>query len=169
MKHSIGQFEVLSQQLAVSDPCYKMPDIILTVANGIWEAFIQHSDERVSQLIAIQNSNIDIEIDEALDDQIGVDSGQAGFFDALIFNQCSKNLYDDICDITLSEKQAGVIDQGAISSSGYGDGSYSVFVHRNKDGDIDAARIEFITDVEEDEDHNDEYYEQDDDWGTTDD
>ena len=47
--------------------------------------------------------------------------------------------------ITLSPKQAGVIKKrGVVSSSGFGDGCYDVFVSRNEDGKIVAASAIFF-------------------------
>lgn len=40
-------------------------------------------------------------------------------------------------------------DLGFVSSSGYGDGGYTCYTSKNKDGKINAIRIEFISDEDE--------------------
>ena len=53
-----------------------------------------------------------------------------------------KNAY--ACDITLSRMHAGVMPFGAVSSSGFGDGSYVCYTHEGDTGEIDFAFIVFI-------------------------
>lgn len=48
------------------------------------------------------------------------------------------------CDITLSERSAGVMPYGVVSSSGFGDGSYVCYTHKGSDGEIDFAFVIFI-------------------------
>lgn len=89
--------------------------------------------------------------------EVGVDSGQAGIFDDAKYQDCSifdgmpepKCDFGDlwfrhICDITLSEKAAGVIPFGAVSESGYGDGCYVCYTHENSRKEIDFVLIAFI-------------------------
>lgn len=88
---------------------------------------------------------------------IGVDSGQAGLFDDArykdvhVFDGWPKPAYDwgDVmynhcCALTLSERMAGVLPCGAVSSSGYGDGAYTAVVHRNQAGMADCAVLLFL-------------------------
>lgn len=60
--------------------------------------------------------------------EVGVDSGQAGFFDDAVFAVHNGGYDEAFCDkaydITLSNKKAGVMLNGVVSSSGYGDGGY---------------------------------------------
>lgn len=50
----------------------------------------------------------------------------------------------------LEKLTANPIDNlGFVSSSGYGDGGYTCYTSKNKDGKINAIRIEFISDDEE--------------------
>lgn len=92
---------------------------------------------------------------ERLDAVIGVDSGQCGLFDEAKYNDSSlfdtppehdygSRWYGHCCDLTLSKRQAGVIPCGAVSSSGYGDGSYNALYHENKDGNVDMVCILYI-------------------------
>lgn len=93
---------------------------------------------------------------------IPVDSGQAGFYDESKYEMdsavdtsvilCDVDTWDASvwykanCSITLEDPCAGVLPCGAVSSSGYGDGEYGVFVHYNDDnnGLVDAAILVFM-------------------------
>jgi hypothetical protein len=46
----------------------------------------------------------------------------------------------------------GVLPFGAVSSSGFGDGGYNLYVERDASGEVVAARIEFIVEDPEDDD-----------------
>lgn len=82
---------------------------------------------------------------------IGVDSGQAGIFsfqsyrkDELPFDTEGYNFgegwdtekgdkwYRQMCERTLGEEQWGTYDEGVVSSSGIGDGSYELLVATKK-------------------------------------
>lgn len=166
----IGQFEITSGKMRVTDPCYSKGTWcsgVFNAANGKWNAYIGVSDEgswgdRVSELVVMnedagylfnwQLTNIDV----------GVDSGQAGFFDEAKYPDGERTgeyedlntFYGQVCEMTLSRKQAGVLPFGVASSSGYGDGSYRCYVAYNNNNEVVAARIQFIDDnYEEDEDY----------------
>lgn len=103
---------------------------------------------------------------------IGVDSGQAGFFDDTAYrlnlaDKATSNtkredmpvfeaFYDKIMGITGTTEQFGVLDFGTVSSTGYGDGGYPLLVAR-EDGVVIAASIIFIDPNEEEEDDDDDY------------
>lgn len=99
---------------------------------------------------------------EYVDSNIGVDSGQAGFFDIdhfkdesvvseelkekikkLGFISPNEQWYGMSCVITLSTAGWGIIPFGAVSRSGYGDGGYSLYVKKFLD-EIVAMKIVFI-------------------------
>lgn len=97
---------------------------------------------------------------------VGVDSGQAGFFDLAAYTEAYSKpekrdeFYSQVCGLTLSEEHWGVTPFGAVSSSGYGDGGYNCYVVRratpNSDvAEIVAACIVFI-DASEEEDDSEE-------------
>lgn len=178
----VGQFNVKSGKLRISDPCYDKKTwcsgIIEDVKNGVWEAYVklEENENRVSELLvihknitktALKNSNwIEQDID------VGVDSGQCGFFDEDFYpeekTEDDDSFYGKICDITLS-RYYGTIDFGAVSSSGYGDGSYLCYTIDNKDGVI-GAKVVFIEESEIDEDDDDfEDYDNDIDYDFDDD
>ena len=48
---------------------------------------------------------------------------------------------------------AGVLEYGVVSSSGYGDGSYTAYVARNDNNQVIAVRIVFLSKYDEEEDY----------------
>lgn len=181
----IGSFELTTPRMLVTDPCYE-PDTfgmgeLNNCITGTWDAYIRLSDEgewgkRVATIIvkardtegAPSMGNIRRNMRflpsgfKELRGCIGVDSGQAGFFDAQNYQRNDSvdgvattfpfderwgdmsPWYKTCCDRTFSEEQAGVIPFGAVSSSGYGDGAYTCGYHENLDGKADMAFITFI-------------------------
>lgn len=168
----LGTFEVISGKLRVTDPCYTKDTwcsgVLDNVAIGKWSAYTEISDagswgKRVATLTVMHESISNTRNWSLTDIDVGVDSGQAGFFDESFYPEGKVGEYDDldsfygqVFQMTLSENRAGVIPFGAVSRSGYGDGSYNCFVCRNDDGLVVAAKIEFITDEEYEEDYYDE-------------
>jgi hypothetical protein len=95
---------------------------------------------------------------------IGVDSGQAGVFNYDSYKNDSvfktkSNFYIDapflsnaeegdewyghMCDRTLSEQRYGTYENGVVSSSGFGDGSYKLFITKSK-GKVVGFYIDFL-------------------------
>ena len=173
----LGEFELTTPVMRVSDPGYDRDvwccGTIHDCKVGTWEAAILKKDQgdwgvRVA-VLAVRfkdggpkfttinramcnatgkwvNSGIDV----------GVDSGQAGFYDDTRYRDNSifdgltpaksdfgDEWFNHCCDCTLSSMQAGVIPYGVVSTSGYGDGSYDCIYHTGKDGLIDFAFIIF--------------------------
>lgn len=106
---------------------------------------------------------------ERSDIDVGVDSGQAGFFDVFKYASAVSDkednsapraerggkfeaFYDAVCNLTLDDKSFGVVEFGCVSSSGYGDGGYNCYFRRNSLGEVIEALIAFIEDEEESED-----------------
>ena len=54
----------------------------------------------------------------------------------------------------MGSEQWGVLPNGVVSSSGYGDGSYRVYGQKNKDGEYVAFEVVFITAEDEDEEED---------------
>ncbi len=91
---------------------------------------------------------------------IGVDSGQAGFFDAEYYQEkagdaepykgVNEEWYKRICAITINDKKPfGTIDaKGVVTESGLGDGCYFCFAGKNTKGEIVALEIVFLDDYE---------------------
>lgn len=172
------EFEIVSGTILVSDPCYEKDGFLQlkleNVRKGFWTMSTDRTDEgswgkRVAELICLaNNSNGDCwECAGA----IGVDSGQAGIFDEKHYrddaavvgqtllhedspiiwvNKDGDDWYNLCCDKTLHKEYegGGVIPFGAVSSSGFGDGQYDVFVRKNAKGEITGVKIVFLTDEE---------------------
>jgi hypothetical protein len=96
---------------------------------------------------------------------VGVDSGQAGVFsmesyrnDEMVGEEPVFDFGDsfdrEIGDVwyrmcahkTLSEKSWGVYDEGVVSSSGIGDGSYDLYVLKNNEDKVVGFCIDFLLD-----------------------
>lgn len=157
-------FTVVSGKLRVTDPCYGMTvwcaHTLENVKNGEWFGSILEIDDRnwgrrVKSLKIIHSTMVGNRRlrYHRLDVNIGVDSGQAGFWDEQYFRSVKSDIeineafYDEICNITLSNEFGGN-EFGVASSSGYGDGVYSLEV-AEMNGEIVAANIIFIDELEE--------------------
>lgn len=172
----LGEFEVVSGKLAISDPCYTT-DVwcrgeLVNVLNGTWQAsaievYKGQWGHRIAQLIAVHESCSGEKMSkgQCVGFEVGVDSGQAGIFDASHYRDDSvipnsesttaaepgEMWYQRCCDLTRLPLSAGVLPYGVVSSSGFGDGSYDCFICRNEYGQIVRVEIEFISEDEEDE------------------
>ena len=162
--HLTGDFEVKGESLVISDPCYVTKDlqIIVEAVNGNWASgVLMDLNGRVEALLAWSTeSKDDLWADEAIG-KIGVDSGQAGIFDASVYSYTkgrygdSDTFYDQCCAKTQSKQRAGTVPGGVASVSGWGDGEYDVYVARNSDGKVVSVMISFLDDVDEEEDEED--------------
>jgi hypothetical protein len=113
----------------------------------------------------------------------GVDSGQAGVFDAASYRNDSaaeainppaidfvlpgRDLegdawYEKISKFTLGESGWGAYDAGAVSSTGWGDGMYPVY-GAEVNGQVVALQLVFIDQSAEDDEDEDYLMEDDDD------
>jgi Protein of unknown function (DUF4241) len=172
----LGQFEVVSGEVAVSDPGYHPDEAqrgasakkVGNVARGSWQArlirhVIDRPDEvRCGELLAFLAAS-PLPEDPAwqkIHPGIGVDSGQAGFFDWRHFRSAAvvpadhpwkaRMLAPDdpwyalCCDVTL-QGDGGVIPYGVVASSGWGDGGYPLYALRDDKGTLTALRLVFIS------------------------
>lgn len=165
----VGNF-ITGDKLRVSDPCYTRDTwccgVIDNAKPGEWETYIkvdQHNKRsgRVAELMVMHSSS---KIKDPhwveQDFEIGVDSGQAGVFDDNKYPDDvgeyddDNSFYGKVCSLT--ENKAGVLDFGAVSHSGWGDGSYSCYT-LEQDNKVIAVKIIFIDDYENDSE--DDYYE----------
>jgi len=136
-----------SGKVVISDPCYPRGTWCMktdfSVKPGRYQVFAAFSDEgefglRVAALTFCHEDFLPQALAqewEIADTSIGVDSGQCGIFDDAIYPQSKDHpdfrpFYDECCELTLSDEQAGILQSGmgALSSSGYGDGGYSLSV-----------------------------------------
>lgn len=165
---SIGEFKVNSG-LIVTDPCYQYDEaqILRNVKRGNWEAYVKITDEgawgkRIAELQVCSSDHFinDYEWEVNRKIEVGVDSGQAGFFDIGHYPTGESTgeygdlntFYGKVCEMTVEGDRAGILPFGAVSSSGYGDGGYRLYTIE-KNGEIIAAKIVFI-----DEEDEDDYY-----------
>lgn len=159
----------LGEKVFVTDPCYETSTWcqaeLHNVSPGTYKCFIILSDEgtwgyRVAELHAVKEEFLRThgsisEIPYSIDPfpaTIGVDSGQCGIFEAKYYehNQPDNNYdnpdswYKKVCNITCSSAQAGTVDNsGVVTSSGFGDGCYSLYTAKEKDK-IVAMKVVFI-------------------------
>lgn len=182
---NLGTFKLTQDVMRVSDPGYAK-DVwcsatIKDCLPGPWQAHAVIKDEgdwgdRISKLMVLHDSSPEVLdllqqvsvsgdgrtmtaptcLEYARDLTIGVDSGQAGFFDEVNFSVDSSvpdfeeeadfgsKWYSYCCHLTLCEDQAGVLPYGAVSSSGLGDGSYDLFIHRNNKEQVDGMCLLFL-------------------------
>lgn len=173
---NVGTFEVKSDKLIVTDPCYdtdsigRINGVIENPLQGTWCAVIEMTNDtggwgnRVARLSVYHQDHREAFPCETVNFPVFVDSGQAGIFDFALYPKSDEDrgeygdltkFYGQVCEITL-EEDGGCVSFGAASRSGYGDGSYRCFVSR-KDGMVVAAEIVFIDDEEEEDFEEDEY------------
>jgi len=173
---------VCSDPCYTLDPPVWCMGIADNVKNGTWNAEIERMDlgdwgNRISMLKVWHKDYAEtkLEIENELSFVGGVDSGQFGFFDKDFYrnDEKAKDLpkygfgsgYDDknvgeqwylaCVDKTLNNDQWGVLPNGVVSSSGLGDGSYSVFGEKNDEGEYIAFSVVFIWEDELEEDEGD--------------
>jgi len=160
-----GTFKV-GEKLVVSDPCYTRDTWCaiynITCAPGTWvgktlEGEASGWGHRVWELLAFHENASEQGPWEKYEGEVGVDSGQAGIFNDDLHPRGEIGEYGDLdsfygraCAATMDQKdpsrRAGVITEGIVSSSGYGDGGYTLFVKRDDEGRVNACRVVFIDD-----------------------
>lgn len=161
---TLGTFEVTSDKLVVSDPCYKLGTWCMgTVPNvkpGLWTASIGVVDtgefgKRNAFLSAFHQDSPALQKLKACSApfDVGVDSGQAGIFDlnhfqdeSVIENQeltdFGTRWYTFCCYQTLDgEHHAGLIPYGVVASSGFGDGCYPCYYCTDRGNDATSWGI----------------------------
>ncbi len=186
----LGNFEVESGRLNVSDPCYDLGTWCAGVVDncklGTWRAEVVKSCEgswgvRCAALLVhhkdYSRHTLGKYASVTAEFEVGVDSGQAGVFDLKwykadqvvkesLFTPGLDRICEDepwyslCCDRTMGEMGAGTIPHGAVSSSGFGDGCYEAEIFKNEDGECIAIQITFIP-KEDEEDEEDDWEEND--------
>jgi len=142
-KH-LGTVE-FSGKVVISDPCYNR-DVCcmktdLPVLPGKYQVYAVYNDEkdwgvRVAALLFrhVNYNQLPFCGWNDVDADIGVDSGLCGVFDDSIYPQTIDDsdhpFYAECCGISRKKEQAGILqlENGAVSSSGCGDGSYNLSV-----------------------------------------
>lgn len=92
------------------------------------------------------------------DIDVGVDSGQAGFFDLALYQQVwewepiKEKFYDEVCALTCdTDGDWGVHPVGCVSSTGWGDGSYTCLVRRDEELRLIEAIIIYMAEYDDEE------------------
>ena len=163
----IGTFKVTGGKLVVTDPCYDVGTwcqaVLKNVRNGEWRAEIDVHDfgktgfggKRVTRLRAFHASAEPAGPWNVEDFDIGVDSGQAGFFSLDKYPEQDAqdtDFYDTCCNVTLSPTHAGIVnDFGVVSSSGFGDGGYVLRTRKDEKKKFVALEVIFIDEDLEDQ------------------
>ena len=146
---NLGEFEMTSPVMRVSDPCYERDVWCCGTVDhcklGTWEAGVLKTDEGEwgtrCAVLAVRHKDTGPDfnvirlgkvrkvackcVEQSF--EVGVDSGQAGFFDAEDYesNCKSKEWYSEVCEITLHKPDCGSVNGvGVVASSGYGDDAY---------------------------------------------
>ena len=174
----------LGPEVYVTDPCYSVPTWCQTkltnVLPGEWIVSMIYDEKggsnRNAELYLVHK---DYQGKNLLYDwlgEFGVDSGQAGVFDAASYRDDAYAAgittpevdfflpgdslegdawYTKMCKFTLANDGWGAYAAGAVSSSGYGDGMYPVY-GAEVDGKVVALQLVFIDQSAEDEPEDDE-------------
>lgn len=91
---------------------------------------------------------------DSIVDKIGLGDGDISFFGG--FNrpeESGEKWYTSMCSRTLGVLHWGVYDEGVVSSSGYGDGSYDLFGAKDEDGNIISLSVDYgVYDEDESDD-----------------
>lgn len=169
---NMNSFEITSGAIFASDPCYDSKTNcaakIDNVKNGSWNYEINVDNNRISELTIWHKNSKDLHWKPFKSD-FGVDSGQFGFFDYQYFlnheNEREYGIpgfYNDCCEATLNDPYVNTIaNAGVVSSSGYGDGSYPVYVAHNNEGQVVALRVFYIEEDDDEEEYYEKYEEED--------
>lgn len=173
---NIGSFQVTSGAVVVTDPCYEEDENSsnrIEVPNGTYNAYVdvvgneitRGWGNRVANLIIMKSGYAPetYKAHQVIDAtfEVGVDSGQAGVFDASKVHLTNSEDYDSWCSLSSSKNHSGVMSYGAVSSSGYGDGGYRCCILKNSSGVVEGIVVVFIEEeTEEDSDDYEEFNEE---------
>jgi hypothetical protein len=147
--------------ISVLDPC-SSPDVTLDALAGIYNVTsaygpivaLNEEDKQFASLWGNRVKYLQIVHESVAEpnslrfDAVGtvcVDSGLAGFSDTETVDiGAIEQTYDDIIDKCSSKTGAIFGSRSVFSSTGYGDGGYTVWASKNDAGEVVAARIEYI-------------------------
>ena len=165
---ALGSFQLDSDRIVAADPAFAGDErtrLTLTgAARGQWDAWIGKAELRDAGTRAVElgatrhgASGLNWVVLGGLG--VGVDSGQAGFYDPKYVGDASllppvttwrqppiddSNLwYSFSCDQTEYPNLAGLLPHGVVSSAGLGDGVYQLLVSR-ADGVLVGIRMIFV-------------------------
>lgn len=141
----LKHFKISCGRIGIGDPCYGSASVESEAKNGKWVAHVEMSDEgswgnRIAR-ITVHHEDFDPAAKLSVkQDGFFVDSGQAGVFDG---DYEYESEYANACEKTLGKEGFGFMNNGFVSSSGYGDGSYPCLIYKEKDKAV-CVEITFI-------------------------
>lgn len=160
----LGTFDVKSNTLIATDPCYSIPTWYTTTIEDVLpgkylaKAIISNEGdwgERVKEISIVHESQVEKELNKCWKwtGDCGVDSGQLGIFEKSEYPKGEstgesdepESFYGQCCDITLNDDNdsCGVLQIGIVASSGFGDGNYPCYIAK-KNKQVYAVRVKFI-------------------------
>lgn len=151
---SIGGLNV-SGRLLLTDPCYvkKGPPFRhgvqhdLRAVSGYWSAVVHKNEAGVPVALAVSHQDADPRDITARTRtyEVGVDSGQFGFFAAEEYSggNESEDWYLGVTEITCKAPYAGEVPGGVVSGTTHGDGIYPASVIVDENGEATHAIVWF--------------------------
>jgi hypothetical protein len=159
----LGTFTLDGTSLIVTDPCYERgtwcQGVVENALPGVWEAAVVYANE--GSLWGIRNRSLEAHHAsytpsdnwEKAPFEVGVDSGIAGIFAESLYPRDKKQLehedrqsfYGRVSTEALGILASGIMPEGAVSLTAYGDGGYDCFTHKNDAGNVDGVRVVFST------------------------
>lgn len=165
IREILGNIMITSGQVKASDPCYGdeiwCNTTIKNVLNGEYEASIDIMDcdvwgDRVAKLEIHHKDYLNKPTDFEYEHTCGVDSGTFCLADLEYYKEhhtdrdVNEDWYQDYV-VDMSDKGHCIDERCVISNSGFGDGGYDVYIHREQvNGYIVGVEVIFIDEDEED-------------------
>ena len=165
----LGQFKTESGRLIAIDPVYMTSvssAMVLDAKPGVYDTqclvgkTAWHHRVKVLRIWhgSLSQSVFDDLAEFEKIEHLGVDSGQLGFFDEVQFAKAAQlksagsAFYDNCSSLVLDQARpgGGILEHqsGVVTVSGYGDGTYPLYVRRNSEGKVVAAFFEFISEAQ---------------------
>lgn len=165
----LGQFNTESGRLFAIDPVYMKSvsnGMVLDAQPGVYNTqclvgkTVWHHRVKVLRIWhgSLGQSVFDDLAQFEKIEHLGVDSGQLGFFDEVQFAKAAQlgltnsAFYDNCSSLVLDQARpgGGVLEyqSGVVTASGYGDGTYPLYVRKNTEGKVIAAFFEFISEAQ---------------------
>lgn len=157
----VGTIE-LGSQVTISDPCYEVGTwcaiSLDCVLEGTYDCFIKKCNynswgSRVKEMTIVHKNyqNLVMERDYELMGNVGVDSGTMSITDTNYYEEThnedeeSENWYNmEVCEKTCDNEYNIVGGRCFISTSGIGDGTYSVYGAFDSEDRLYALKVVFL-------------------------
>lgn len=162
----LGYFDVEFGLLIVIDPCetgYELPvGQPLQVSNGKWRGTVTRGiDRKTITALIVTKADVAFRDDLVIIEygKVTVSSGQLGIFDfryyrddrfvpplPKIFDEFGEIFYNHCCIKTLSSRGCGLFPFGIVTTTGYGDGVYDIFLLKDEE-EIVGIRVNFAPEI----------------------